>query len=507
MHSFQDVRDAHLLAATSAALLQIRCRASSATVGAYHKCDCASADAAAIANTAKRAAELLAPTLLSFVLGFDIMHVILKSLRKQPHACAAPILFLRTYLSELLSLHASFNALVHRAVANLLVCSSGEERGLAPFSIIAFVDVVKTADAVNRLRLESEDKDYATSDAKRPEHAKSGQNEIADGLKGNLHQCCEQLAKFTSAITSAVPDIGKVLDKSVSPQTRRKCLELLERILEENIEALVEVVVGIRPFLTVCIEKAMLNQLMQTSFARKPEMWSDGDLLSETAPLIDRQGLRHLFALCLKCLREFVCTAEDFESTKYSDLVSTFKMCDRSFQSVELLDAGFMENLYNLWSESDTFFFDMLLSLASFGVLLFVDVPKLELIRRNFPVFSRLLDVQLQQQDGQKSYSESVVHILFAKFVAKTGGDPSVHIDLLMSPETHYLEFIVEYCKYTERTRGSFFRASSPEDEHSVKDILEEVATRVEALWRGGRGAFPYNPLALVRRIERTFKL
>ncbi|KAJ3240906.1 hypothetical protein HDU81_002409 [Chytriomyces hyalinus] len=81
-------------------------------------------------------------------------------------------------------------------------------------------------------------------------------------------------------------------------------------------------------------------------------------------------------------------------------------------------------------------------------------------------------------------------HAFFFKFLESTGWDLSSLIDLLISSETKFLEFLINYTKQSDISLVHV----------KVVSLVASLADRVEELNKVG--VFPYNATVLVRRLR-----
>ncbi|KAI7867858.1 hypothetical protein BDF14DRAFT_635544 [Spinellus fusiger] len=105
-------------------------------------------------------------------------------------------------------------------------------------------------------------------------------------------------------------------------------------------------------------------------------------------------------------------------------------------------------------------------------------------------------------------------HNLFLYFLYKTGMSHEILVDLLMSDETEFLEFFVEYLRYIEGRPNEFIRACKDMSSDSEEEE-EEVVSGIEAVSTIFRDlvtiitleTFPYNATVLVRRLQTIIAL
>ncbi|KAI9497209.1 hypothetical protein BDB00DRAFT_868664 [Zychaea mexicana] len=95
---------------------------------------------------------------------------------------------------------------------------------------------------------------------------------------------------------------------------------------------------------------------------------------------------------------------------------------------------------------------------------------------------------------------------LFLFFCQRTGMDHSLLVDLLLSNETEFLLFFVQYLKYVERNPEIFVYACNDfvAEDHPKEEVTDMLRGVMAVLQSGG---FPYNPTYLINRLTNVLKL
>lgn len=82
--------------------------------------------------------------------------------------------------------------------------------------------------------------------------------------------------------------------------------------------------------------------------------------------------------------------------------------------------------------------------------------------------------------------------------------DYSLLVDLLLSNETEFLRFLVEYLKHIEMDPDGFICTCKEFVEGGVEKVMDMLSRLVLVLEAGG---FPYNPRHLINRLNYILAL
>lgn len=82
--------------------------------------------------------------------------------------------------------------------------------------------------------------------------------------------------------------------------------------------------------------------------------------------------------------------------------------------------------------------------------------------------------------------------------------DYSLLVDLLLSNETEFLRFLVEYLKHIERDPDGFIDTCKELIDGGVDQVMDMLSRLVLVLEAGG---FPYNPRHLINRLNYILTL
>ncbi|KAI7874154.1 hypothetical protein K492DRAFT_211731 [Lichtheimia hyalospora FSU 10163] len=93
---------------------------------------------------------------------------------------------------------------------------------------------------------------------------------------------------------------------------------------------------------------------------------------------------------------------------------------------------------------------------------------------------------------------------LFLWFCGRTGMDYSLLVDLLLSNETEFLRFLVEYLKHIEMDPNGFICTCKEFVDGGVDQVMDMLSRLVLVLESGG---FPYNPRHLINRLNYILAL
>jgi Lines N-terminus len=125
--------------------------------------------------------------------------------------------------------------------------------------------------------------------------------------------------------------------------------------------------------------------------------------------------------------------------------------------------------------------------------------------------------VDPQEADGGIKHAELFLHILF-----RMGLDHTTLLDMLISADTQFLKFFIQFLRYAEENMQDFklacaraavdlLRSEEDEDDQSDDDdeadtqMLEIVSEILEALYADLKmSEFPYNPKVLMIRIQNV---
>ncbi|CDH51618.1 predicted protein [Lichtheimia corymbifera JMRC:FSU:9682] len=122
------------------------------------------------------------------------------------------------------------------------------------------------------------------------------------------------------------------------------------------------------------------------------------------------------------------------------------------------------------------------------------------------------IDNKLRRADQASSFKQCFQELiqvvspnrLFLWFCERTGMDYSLLVDLLLSNETEFLRFLVEYLKHIEMDPDGFIFTCKEFVEGSVEKVMDMLSRLVLVLEAGG---FPYNPRHLINRLNYILAL
>ena len=100
-------------------------------------------------------------------------------------------------------------------------------------------------------------------------------------------------------------------------------------------------------------------------------------------------------------------------------------------------------------------------------------------------------------------------HDFFLRFLISTGFNHSILLDLLISNETIFLEFLLNYCKYLEQDISQFFNICKKFDEkilemncaEQIWKVFNNLSQSIQSLME--KNLFPYNATALIIRLKK----
>ncbi|KAI9323130.1 hypothetical protein BX666DRAFT_2108157 [Dichotomocladium elegans] len=93
---------------------------------------------------------------------------------------------------------------------------------------------------------------------------------------------------------------------------------------------------------------------------------------------------------------------------------------------------------------------------------------------------------------------------LFLCFCQRTGMDHELLVDLLLSNETDFLIFFVNYLKHLEHNAEDFVNICCDILEQDIREAVGMLHCLIHVLQAGG---FPYNPSYLIHRVKLVLKL
>src|SRR3954452_21288444 len=101
-------------------------------------------------------------------------------------------------------------------------------------------------------------------------------------------------------------------------------------------------------------------------------------------------------------------------------------------------------------------------------------------------------------------------HDFFLRFLISTGFNHSILLDFLISNETIFLEFLLNYCKHLEQDISQFLIICKKFDEKNsemencaelVLVVFNNLAQSIQSLME--KNLFPYNATSLVMRLKK----
>ena len=101
-------------------------------------------------------------------------------------------------------------------------------------------------------------------------------------------------------------------------------------------------------------------------------------------------------------------------------------------------------------------------------------------------------------------------HNFFLRFLISTGFNHSILLDFLISNETIFLEFLLNYCKHLEQDISQFLIICKKFDEKNpemgncaelVLEVLNNLAQSIQSLME--KNLFPYNATSLIMRLKK----
>ncbi|KAJ3024524.1 UNVERIFIED_CONTAM: hypothetical protein HDU68_008039 [Siphonaria sp. JEL0065] len=347
------------------------------------------------------------------------------------------------------------------------------------FPIMLVLGFIKTGAIVSAIDVSEEENGSDEGSNKDPTN-------FAASVQNSFHAIC-------TAISSHIPQICNLLQGgTANSQGRRKVLELCERISRRNPELIPSILDNIYPFIVTCIDSNTFHELLYTR-GGLTEFWIDVSPKAVLLPL-DRQGFRHLLTIAFKSLEYVVSNPSRMKES--SQLLSRY---DTLIAEVSCNDVLF-DAIYTLISDNDQYLIESLLSLTKLTELLKSnDTTKGNVMHRQAPTISRVIDTWTPL-------------FVFSKFLETTGFDTSILVDLLMSSETKFLEFLLLFVKnWTSQIVENEFRDDEDDDNKvpkkrrktessKVLQVLEELVDKLGDL--NASGLFPYNPTPLLRRIR-----
>ncbi|KAJ3248358.1 hypothetical protein HDU78_000984 [Chytriomyces hyalinus] len=409
--------------------------------------------------------ETLMEELSELHLHFDAVHVVLKTARQ----CSA-VHFIRAFITALFADESS--SLLARVVSSTAYMRTSR----AVFAVIFLLDLAKLNCFV----------------------------EACDTF--NPSDPILMTTKFVDEMVSSPHLLCTLLDKD-SLQCRRKTFELLEYLSQNSNLNIQHLLSALYPFAESLVRSASENGPPLPPFSNETcEFWFDSKTTtiqsSSTLPLddpsnkypqsiheqkipkqmLDRQSCRHLISISLLALDAWM---NHLEVVEESDLVVTIQEendegdITRSMLKYDRLlkdqECNLLEIVFAIASDDDSFLMNVMLRL----------IPMTKSQNGKALILCNRYTRKLASCVASLSS-----HAFFFKFLESTGWDLSALIDLLISSETKFLEFLINY---TKQSGISLVHVK-------VVSLIGSLADRVEELNKVG--VFPYNASVLVRRLR-----
>ncbi|KAI9348113.1 hypothetical protein BDR26DRAFT_853997, partial [Obelidium mucronatum] len=374
-------------------------------------------------------------------------------------------------------------------IESLIVCARHNLTvSFTTFPILLLLGIVKTGELFTRT-MDTCDNSGISSEGQESD-SECRQTQVEEGF----NQLCVSISSHIQQISELL------LDQVTNTQGRRKILELYERLAERDPMLLPEILMALDPFIVNCRDSGSFRKILfdETKYC---EFWIDASR-AETSR-VDRQGFRHFLGLFLKAVEYFM------EQSCVSAFGQTHVSLLQRFDSLVAEipdDPKVFEGLYSLVSENDQYLISFMLSLTKLEQRLIKSETRMH-FDRNMPWTAVLLG----------DYSSKV---LFSKFLESTGYDSMILIDLLMSSETCFLEFLLLFVKCwmenrsvkgatvayggnadTKKKKKKKRKQNSLQSDSTetrVLQVFEELVCKVDEM----ASQFPYNPKPLVKRIN-----
>ncbi|KAI8622811.1 hypothetical protein BC830DRAFT_1087874 [Chytriomyces sp. MP71] len=389
-------------------------------------------------------------------LALDSATTLLKAARQRP-SHSAPLIFSSHFVACLLTSTTTSDDTLNRFVSLVVTHALSIPARFSVFAVMFLLACVKTGITFQ----ETEELSVISH------HVDETMQDDADS----------EIYVFALDIANMSPQIVKLLAIK-NPQTKRKTLQLLECITIHELTPVHVILEALYPFAESLIKDA--NALLPNMSSEATEFWYDTAF--GTSDSLDRQSCRHLISLGIRAIEAWIRTsgewstdATDLESC-YVEFLRVIKLYDRLFENVELSDDLF-DSICLLICDNDDYLIEIMLVLVSSENHLVVSG---EGFSHTTPSLSKLT-------------AWFSIHRVFARVLSSSGWDVSMFIDLLMSNETRFLEFLVAYTKLPPCLSV----------EPDVLESLRDLAERVEEL--GKANLFPYNTSVLVKRLYAFF--
>ncbi|CAG8465425.1 1976_t:CDS:2 [Funneliformis mosseae] len=163
-----------------------------------------------------------------------------------------------------------------------------------------------------------------------------------------------------------------------------------------------------------------------------------------------------------------------------------------------------IKDIFNWYTNNDSDLVTFMLKLV-----------RLELLFKEFE--RRLID--FDEESIIECISSQVNHVLnfctshdfFLRFLISTGFNHSILLDFLISNETIFLEFLLNYCKYLEQDISQFLITCKKFDERNsimferVAGIFKNLIQSIQLLME--KDLFPYNATSLITRLKKVESL
>ena len=105
-------------------------------------------------------------------------------------------------------------------------------------------------------------------------------------------------------------------------------------------------------------------------------------------------------------------------------------------------------------------------------------------------------------------------HDFFLRFLISTGFNHSILLDFIISNETIFLEFLLNYCKHLEQDISRFhiickkFDGTNSEMENCEQQVLGVFINLIQSIQSlMEKNLFPYNATSLITRLKKVESL
>ncbi|RIA96306.1 hypothetical protein C1645_395547 [Glomus cerebriforme] len=340
-------------------------------------------------------------------------------------------------------------------------------------------------------------------------------DKIEDALSSHLKQAFQSILRKVDSKIELI--CGLLCCRHLSAV--RKVLAILHYTVKStnNIDMIFMILTGIRDYTERILSSSDIQKLIDSMLDNNHTEFFDDKAVSDVTINIEclKELINIYMEVYISLMRLYMEENENFCYRISTDiklrilndiLTFTHGLLQQNEDSVEYIFNWYMNN------DSD---------LASF----MLNLVRLELTFREFEKKLINFDDESQEKsmNEQKSIMECIstqmTHILnyytshdfFLRFLISTGFNYSILLDFLISNETIFLEFLLDYCKHLEQNISQFLIICKKFDEKisEMENCAERVLVVFNNLTRSiqslmDKNLFPYNATSLIKRLKKV---